>query len=116
MLLQGFLAASNLYTVWGTADAPIVIQRDPAAADSAAPVVIGGEQLISNTSYLFFKDITFSARSATGTYGGNAIRMWGRWADTSRSCKPEVVERAWMTKREIELAPGCMMTVRAELS
>lgn len=78
LLLQGFLAASSLSTVWGTADAPIVIQRDPAAAGSAAPVVIGGEQLISNTSYLYFKDITFSARSATGGYGTNAIRMWGR--------------------------------------
>jgi len=78
LLLQGFLAASNLYSVWGTADAPLVIQRDPAADPAGAPVVIGGEQLISNTSYLYFKGITFSAKSAAGSYGTNVIRMWAR--------------------------------------
>jgi hypothetical protein len=78
LLLQGFLPASNLYTVWGTADAPVVVRRDPAIDATAGPAVIGGEQLIGNTSYLYFKDITFSAKSATGGYGTNVIRMWGR--------------------------------------
>lgn len=72
------MAASNLYTVWGTADAPVVVRRDPASGTVDAPVVIGGEQLIGNSSYLYFRDITFSAKSSTGSYGTNVIRMFAR--------------------------------------
>ena len=41
--------------------------------------MIGGNLLITNTSYLYFKGITFSAKSATGSYGTNVIRMWSRY-------------------------------------
>lgn len=44
--------------VWGTPDAPLIIQRDPAAAASAAPSILEVVD-IYNCTYMFFKGITF---------------------------------------------------------
>ncbi|WIA19213.1 hypothetical protein OEZ85_003855 [Tetradesmus obliquus] len=62
----------SLAAVWGTADAPVIIQRDPAAAaDSAGSFIDVAD--ISNCSYLFFKGINFQARP--GSPAGNVVRI-----------------------------------------
>jgi hypothetical protein len=65
-----------MYGVWGTADAPVVIQRDPAAAaDPNAPGAFIDIADIGNCSYIYFKDINFKAR---GSPAGNVVRIMNR--------------------------------------
>jgi hypothetical protein len=58
--------------VWGTEDAPLIIQRDPAADASAPPSVIEVVD-IYNCTYLYFKGITFQQRLETA--GGNVVHL-----------------------------------------
>lgn len=69
-------AATSLSLVWGTAAASLVIQRDPASGPGAGPSVIEGELVITNTSYVFFKGITFRAKNTIAT---NVVRVSARY-------------------------------------
>jgi hypothetical protein len=51
--------------VWGTPDAPLVIQRDPAATALDPPSVIEVVDIF-NCTYMYFKGITFQIQ-----YPGN---------------------------------------------
>jgi hypothetical protein len=63
--------------VWGTADAPVVFQRDPAADPALGPAVIEGEFVFGNSSYIYFKNLVFRPKAA----GGNVIRAFSRSGD-----------------------------------
>jgi hypothetical protein len=52
--------------VWGTAEAPVVIQRDPAADAASLPSFVD-VVYVTNCSYVYFKDVTFRARNNTPT-------------------------------------------------
>lgn len=52
--------------VWGTPDAPLIIQRDPAYGPSDPPSIIEVVDIF-NCTYMYFKGITFKS-----TPGGDA--------------------------------------------
>jgi hypothetical protein len=61
---------SPLEKLWGTADSPVVFQRDPDADPTLGPAIIHGELVMANSSYVFFNNILFRP---AGT-GSNVIR------------------------------------------
>jgi hypothetical protein len=64
--------------VWGTAEAPVIIQRDPAAAadPTAGPAVIDVIDM-NNCSYIYFRDIYFRARNSPASNIVNIRNRWG---------------------------------------
>lgn len=57
--------------MWGTPDAPLIIQRDPAYGPNDPPSVFEVVDIF-NCGYMYFKDITFMDTAAGG---GNVVHF-----------------------------------------
>lgn len=71
--LQGLASSGSLHlaNVWATAEAPLIIQRDPTADPTAEPAAVLQWIRVTNCSYVYFKDIVFEAPNAGA--GSNVV-------------------------------------------
>lgn len=78
LLPQGVVLHTNVWSplekLWGTAENSIVFQRDPDADPALGPAIIHGELVMTNSSYIYFRNILFRPAGA----GTNAIRASSR--------------------------------------
>lgn len=74
--VQGTALVGRLWmqNVWGTAEAPLIIQRDPAAGPADPPSVLEVIDVF-NCTYMYFKGITFKIQPPGS---GNVVHFASR--------------------------------------